>query len=259
MEKLLKRIDEKKRKLDSLRPMPPELVKNLDDWFKIERVYNSNNIEGNTLTKQETTLVVEKGITIGGKTIKEHLEATNLAFAIDYIKKITSKSRRDISLKDILNFHYLVLKKIDDKNAGKFRKISVKIAGSDAKLPEPLKVPELMDDFITWLHNTKEHVVQVAADAHLKLVEIHPFVDGNGRTARLLMNLILMQRGFPPAVIKTEDKLAYIKSISKSDFSGTDLSGPENTADLKDYYSVIFKAVEQSLDVYLEALEISGN
>ena len=249
MKNLLKRIDEKKKKLDSFRPLPQELIKNLDDWFRIERVYNSNNIEGNTLTKQETTLVVEKGITIGGKTIKEHLEVTNLAFAIDYIKGFIGKSIQEISLKDILNFHYLVLKKIDDKNAGKFRKISVKISGSDAKLPDPLKVPELMDDFIIWLHNTKEHVVTVAADAHLKLVKIHPFVDGNGRTARLLMNLILMQRGFPAAVIKTEDKLAYVKSISKADSSGT-----ENTFDLEDYYSVIFKAVEHSLDVYLEAL-----
>ena len=244
MENLLKRIDEKKKKLDSFRPLPPELVKNLDNWFRVERVYNSNSIEGNTLTKQETTLVVEKGITIGGKTVQEHLEATNLAFAIDYIKKITSKSRKDIGLKDILNFHYLVLKKIDDKNAGLFRRTAVKIAGSDAKLPDPSKVHELMDDFIKWFHNTKEHVVKVAADAHLKLVEIHPFVDGNGRTARLLMNLILMQGGFPPAVIKSEEKLDYIKSISKA----------EQTDDCSDYYKIIFSAEEQSLDVYLEAL-----
>ncbi len=247
MGKLLEIIDNKKNKLDSLRPLSKELVKNLDDWFKIESTYNSNAIEGNTLTKQETTLVVEKGITIGGKSIREHLEAKNLAFAIDYIKKFVGKKIQDINLKDFLNFHYLILKQIDDKNAGKLRKIAVKIAGSDSVLPEPIKVPELMDDFIKWLHCTKEHPVKIAADAHIKLVMIHPFVDGNGRSARLLMDLILMQSGFPPAIIKVEDKLAYIRSISKAEMSG----------DYSDYYQIIFNVVDKSLDLYLDLAEKS--
>ncbi|MBD3273157.1 Fic family protein, partial [Candidatus Dependentiae bacterium] len=125
MENLLNLIKEKKIELDSYRPLPIELVQNLDHWFKIESTYNSNAIEGNTLTKKETTLVIEKGITIGGKSLKEHLEAINLSFAFDYIKSFSKKKYSDISLKDILHLHYLVLKKIDDKNAGKFRKIAV--------------------------------------------------------------------------------------------------------------------------------------
>ncbi|MFH1461758.1 MAG: Fic family protein [bacterium] len=247
MNDLLKIIHQKKNELDLLRPLPLEFIKNLDDWFKVESTYNSNAIEGNTLSKQETTLIIEKGITIGGKSLKEHLEATNLAFAIDYIKKITNKRKQRINLKDILNLHYLILKKIDDKNAGKLRNIAVKIAGSDSILPDPLKLSGLMDDFIKRLHSVDEDIIKIAADAHLKLLLIHPFVDGNGRTARLLMDLLLMQKGFPPAIIKVEDRLVYIKSISKA----------ERTGNNSDYYQIIFNAVDKSLDIYLELAEKS--
>ncbi len=247
MKDLIKKIEEKKIKLDSFRPLPPELVKNLDEWFKIELTYSSNAIEGNTLTLQETALVVEKGLTIGGKSVHEHLEAINLAFAIDYIKTLVNQNKKDLSLRDIFNIHNLILKKIDDKNAGKFRKIAVKIAGSKAVLPDPLKVPELMDEFINWLHETKENILKVAADAHLKFVFIHPFVDGNGRTARLLLNLLLMQGGYPPALILKEERLEYLKSIQKAQL--------ENKLD--DYYKIIFGAVDRSLDIYLKAVEKS--
>jgi Fic family protein len=247
MKNLLETIYEKKSKLDKLRPLPRELVKNLDDWFKIESAYNSNAIEGNTLTKQETTLVIEKGITIGGKSLREHLEVLNLSFALDYIKKFANKSKELIELKDILNLHYLILKKIDDDNAGKFRSIAVKIAGSDVRLPDPIKISDMMNGFLQWLHTVDDKIVKIAADAHLKLVMIHPFVDGNGRTARLLMDLLLMQKGFPPAIIKVENRLDYIKSISKAELSG----------DCSDYYKIIFKAIENSLDLYLEQAQKS--
>ncbi len=244
---LLKKINEKKNKLDAFRPLPVDLVKNLDNWFKIELTYTSNAIEGNTLSKSETALVVEKGLTVAGKSVSEHLEAINHAFALDYIKKFVDKKREDLTIKDILNFHSLILKKIDDQNAGKFRSIAVKISGSDVVLPEPIKVPDLMDDFIKWLHEEKEHPVRMAADAHFKLVMIHPFVDGNGRTTRLLMNLLLMQKGYPPAIILKEDRLEYINSIEKAQLQ----------KDFQDYYKIIFTAVERSLDIYLDAIEKS--
>ena len=248
MKELIKKIEKKKIKLDSFRPLSPELVKNLDEWFKIELTYSSNAIEGNTLTLQETALVVEKGLTIGGKSVQEHLEAINLAFAIDYIKTLVNKSKKNLTLNDILKIHNLILKKIDDKNSGKFRKIAVKISGSKAVLPDPVKVPELMNEFINWLHETKENILNIAADAHLKFVLIHPFVDGNGRTARLILNLLLMQGGYPPALILKEERLEYLKSIQKAQL--------ENKLD--DYYKIIFGAVDRSLDIYLKAVEKSN-
>src|SRR5258708_7294327 len=126
----LKIIDEKKKELDTLRPLPPELIKNLYEWFRIDLTYNSNAIEGNTLTKSETALVVEKGITVGGKSLREHLEAINHAYALDYISSLAQENKQSISLSTILDIHRLVLKEIDDKNAGTWRKIQVKIAQS---------------------------------------------------------------------------------------------------------------------------------
>lgn len=241
--KILQNIDEKKKKLDLLRPLPPELVKNLNEWFKVELTYNSNAIEGNTLTKSETALVIEKGLTASGKPLKDLLEAINLAFALDFIKNIISSTKEQISLNVIFDIRRLILKNIDDANAGKFRKIPVKISGSDVKLPDPVKVPDLMENFINWLEYVKEHPIKIAADAHYKIVAIHPFNDGNGRTARLVMNLILMKYSYVPAIIKKEDRQICIDSIRKAEL--------EN--DLSNFYEYIFSQVEKSLDIYLEA------
>ena len=238
----------KKEKLDNLRPLPPELVKNLSEWFTIELTYNSNAIEGNTLSKSETAMVVQKGLTIGGKTVTEHLEAINHAFALDFIRELAQKSHKDITLSDILDIHRLVLKGIDDKNAGTFRTFQVSIAVSDITLPNPLKLPDLMIEFIDWLHSVDEFSVAIAADAHFKLVAIHPFVDGNGRTARLVMNLLLLQVGYPPAVVPIEERKVYIDAIAEG----------EKTGDLTDFYVLIYQAVNVSLDKYLSAAQASA-
>src|SRR5579863_768935 len=187
------RIDEKKKKLDAVRPLPPALVKNLQEWFAVDYTYNSNAIEGNTLSLSETALVVEKGITIAGKTVREHLEAIDHMKAIQFIKTLARKQRTDITLDDILAIHKIVLQKIDDVHAGVFRKVNVRISGSATIFPNSAKVPVLMVDFMQWLHSAHEHPIINAADAHFKLVSIHPFIDGNGRTSRLLMNVILLQ------------------------------------------------------------------
>lgn len=246
MQNFLLRIDAKKARLDAYRPLPPALVKNLDDWFRIELTYTSNAIEGNTLTRQETALVVEKGLTVDGKTLREHLEAVNHAQALDFIAGLVTKPRREIDENTMLDIHNLILQGIDQLNAGRYRRVSVRIAGSTVVMPNWVKVPDLMSDFAHWLQtDTARHPVLLAADAHYKLVTIHPFIDGNGRTARLLMNLLLLQQGYPPALIRKEDRRRYINGLEQGQ-----LGGP-----LDEYYQVVGEAVERSLDIYLEALE----
>jgi Fic family protein len=244
IQNIVARIDEKKKKLDAARPLPPALVNNLDEWFKIEFTYTSNAIEGNTLSHSETALVIEKGITIGGKTVQEHLEAVNHAQAVDFIKNLARKNRADLAIDDILAIHKIVLQKIDDLNAGVFRKSMVRVMGSPTIFPNYAKVPVLMVEFMQWLHTTTDHPIIIAAVAHFKLVNIHPFIDGNGRTARLLMNLLLLQKGYPLAIIKTKDRSTYIKAIEQA----------RNNNDFEPFYRVILKAVEYSLDAYLEAI-----
>jgi Fic family protein len=234
----------KKTLLDAHRPLPPELVKNLDEWFRVELTYTSNAIEGNTLTRQETALVVEKGLTVGGKSLKEHLEAINHVAALDFIKTLIKKKPQNITQNNVLEIHHLILKGIDEDNAGRYRSVTVRIAGSQTILPNAAKVSQLMTDLFTELSKSTEHPVKIAADAHYKLVSIHPFIDGNGRTARLLMNLILMQSGYPPAIIRKEDRLEYLKALEKG----------QTTDDLKDYYNFIYEAVDRSLDIYLDSL-----
>ena len=223
MENQLARIDEKKKQLDSFRPLPQALVKNLDEWFKIALTYTSNAIEGNTLSHEETAMVIEKGITIGGKTITEHLEAINHAKAIDFIKELVKQKKETICLDDILSIHRIILQGIDPIHAGIFRTVMVRILGSNNVFPNYLKVPILMTEFMLWLTTTQDHPVEIAAMAHFKLVSIHPFVDGNGRTARLLMNLLLLQQGYPLAIIQKEDRKAYINSLELAS-STNDLS-----------------------------------
>jgi Fic family protein len=236
----------KKDKLDTHRPLNLDIVRNLDDWFRIELTYTSNALEGNTLSRRETALVVEKGLTVGGKTLKEHLEATNHAHALDWIRTLVNRSVVSITQADILSIHSTILRGIDDENAGYYRRVPVRISGSTVVLPNPLKVPDKMHECITWIQESKGlHPVQCAAQAHYDLVTIHPFIDGNGRTARLLMNLILMMQGYPPAIIRKNERLAYIGALEKAQLGGSD----------DDYFRLIATCVNRSLDIYLGAIE----
>ncbi len=244
------KLTEKKKILDQHRPLDAALVKNLEDWFRIELTYTSNALEGNTLSRAETALVVEKGLTIGGKTIAEHLEATNHAAALDFIKEQIKRKTSDIREQDVLKIHEIILDKIDRENAGIYRRVPVRISGSAVVLPNPRKVQTLMDEFFSWLKNEKKmHAVELAAEAHYRLVTIHPFIDGNGRSARLLMNMILMMRGYPPAIIRKNDRLAYIKALEKAQ-----LVNGENDSK-NDYLKLIAAAVDRSLNIYLKAID----
>jgi len=236
---------EKKRHLDQYRPLPPELVHNLEQWFLVELTYTSNAIEGNTLTRQETAVVVEKGLTVSGKSLVEHLEATNHAKALRGIMQLVSAKTADMRERNILDIHNTILRGLDDANAGHYRSVPVRLSGSMVVLPNPRKIPELMESFVQFISRAKEmHPVELAAEAHYQLVTIHPFVDGNGRTARLLMNLILMQNGFPPALIRKRDRLRYIQSLEKAQ-----LGGNKET-----YFKLIAEAVSRSFAIYLKAL-----
>jgi Fic family protein len=226
--------------------LPPGLVKNLEDWFRVELTYTSNAIEGNTLTRRETALVVEKGLTVGGKSLQEHLEASNHAYALDWIRDLAKRPDAAPSENELLQLHSLILQGIDNSHAGRYRDVTVMISGSSVVLPNPFKVPALMEEFIQWLSTSNDlHPVELAAEAHYRLVTIHPFIDGNGRTARLLMNLILISHGYPPAIIRKRDRLAYIGSLEKAQLGGT----------LDDYLKIITKAVDRSLNIYLKAIK----
>lgn len=242
---ILNRITQKKQNLDALRPLPKELEKNLYDWFKVALTYSSNAIEGNTLSLAQTAQVVEKQLTIDGKTVTEHLEALNHAQAIDFIKKLAQEKKK-LTEKDILSIHKIILQKINDDWAGRFRKSAVRVVGSTIPCPNYVKVPELIDKLVDETNTNKDHIATRAARAHLELAGIHPFVDGNGRTARVLMNLLLLQDGYPLVIIDAKKRSAYINAIQKA------LQG--NTSD---YYQFIYEAIEHSLDEYLQAVEES--
>lgn len=237
-------LSTKKRDLDACRPLPKALVDNLSNWFRIELTYTSNAIEGNTLTRRETAMVVEHGITVGGKSLREHLEATNHSAAVEMISALSRRTPTSITEHDILTLHATILRGIDDINAGRYRSVPVRLAGSTVVLPNPRKVPDLMTAFVHWLRRTsKLHPVARAAEAHYRLVTIHPFVDGNGRTARLLMNLLLLMTGYPPALIRPQDRLAYIAALEQAQLGGA-----------RDAYdTLIARAVDRSLDMYLQA------
>lgn len=217
---LLQKCDALKARLSSVRPLPPEALKKIEEAFNIEYTYESNRIEGNTLTLQETELVVNEGVTIAGKSMREHLEAINHAEAIDYIRDF-AKSNMEISERTIREIHALVLHGIDRENAGRYRFVSVMILGSRHTPPQPYLIGKQMEDFMLHfqdMEKEKVHPVLIAAYLHDELVRIHPFIDGNGRTSRLLMNLYLLRKGYTIVNLKgsSEEKLAYYTALEAS-------------------------------------------
>ncbi|MDR3333702.1 MAG: Fic family protein [Treponema sp.] len=241
---LLKSIEGKKRELDRLRPFPPELVRKLDEQFTVEWTYNSNAIEGNTLSLRETDLVINRGLTIGNKTLQEHFEALNHKEGIQYLYNLVKK-RKALDENTILGIHRTILKNINEGDAGHYRRENVMILGAVHLPPSAVKIPRLMSGFLDWYyaHKTSMPVVELAAWVHYKIVFIHPFIDGNGRTARLLMNLMLLQHGYPPAVILRVDRKKYYRVLKEAD-----------QEKYENYFNFIGRSVERSLLIYLNAL-----
>jgi len=234
-------VDRKKAKLDSKRPLPPHTLRTLREQLIVNWTYHSNAIEGNPLTLSETKVVLE-GITVGGKTIREHLEAINHKDAIMYVEDVVSK-RESLTEWLIKNIHLLVLKGIQDQDAGIYRQENVLISGARHVPPDYIQVPNLMKNFIQKManHTIPQHPIARAAEVHSEFVKIHPFVDGNGRTARLLLNFELMQAGYPPIVISKEQRLTYYEALDQAHTSG----------DTSVFISMITKIVEETLDFYL--------
>ena len=239
-----KKLDELKLKLDSFRPLDLSIVKNLHEDLVLRWTYHSNAIEGNTLTLKETKVALE-GITIGGKTLREHFEAINHKDAILFMEDLAQKEDK-LSEYSIKQIHSLILKNIDDENKGKYRTTNVIISGAEHKPPQSFEVQSKMQEFIKKYNEniTKLHPIELASFVHIEFVKIHPFIDGNGRTSRLLMNLELIKAGFPPVVIKLEDRLEYYKAL--------DIANNEN--DYKPFLELMKKVIEKSFEPYFYIL-----
>ena len=246
---LKNRIESKLTELNGLRPLPPTAVKKLRQQFEIEMTYNSNGIEGNSLTLKETYLVISEGVTVKNKPLKDHLEAKDHYEALEFIMDLVERKRpQTVSEQLIRTLHQIIVRDTEKEWAGRYRNSNVFIAGADHKPPEAILVPEKMAGLIHWFRGaqTKLHSIELAALIHHKFVHIHPFFDGNGRTARLLMNVILMREGYPLAVILKNDRKKYYDVLEKSDH--------ENYPPLVRF---VAQSVERSLDIYLKALRPS--
>ena len=197
-------------------------MKQIRGYYKIGLTYSSNALEGNTLTESETKIVLEEGITIGGKPLKDHLEALGHAEAFDYL--YTLVQGKSVKEEHIQHLHKLIYFRIDENEAGRYRKNKAVITGSKYPLPKPADLPHLMKEMIPKLDRLKseKHPVEAAALAHKEFVFIHPFIDGNGRVARLLMNLFLIQEGFNIAIIPPIMRRDYIDSLEKAHIDDQD-------------------------------------
>lgn len=212
IQSLIKEIDLLQYEINNHRPMDEFARAQIKEYFRVGLTYSSNALEGNTLTESETKIVLEEGITIGGKPLKDHLEAIGHSQAYDFLYECVTK--KSVSEDDIKRFHHLFYYRIDEKYAGVYRDVQVYITGSKYPLPKPVMVPKLMHNFIKkYTSESQEHPVLAAIRAHKDFVYIHPFIDGNGRVARLLMNLILMQHGYTIAIIPTVMRLEYIRYL----------------------------------------------
>lgn len=209
-------IDRLQEETRGLRPLRGRALEQLREYYKIGLTWTSNALEGNSLTESETKVVIEDGITIGGKPLRDHFEAVGHAEACDLLYRLAK--RREITEAEILKLHRLFFFRIDAKNAGHYRKEPAIITGATIELPPPSRIKAVMAEFVAGIPElrAKVHPVEFAALLHLRLVTIHPFIDGNGRTARLLMNLALMQDGFPVTIIPPVVRPAYIEALKAS-------------------------------------------
>lgn len=238
----IQRIAEKKQALDALRPLPASVLSRIEETIAVEWTYHSNAIEGNTITHNETKLVVELGITVGGKSLREHLEIHNHQKAIQYVYGLINQ-KSSLRAIDILKLHEIVMRSIDDDFAGRIRNAGVRISGANFIPPAAYKASILLDELvaISQTEFSNSHPILFAAWFHHRFVWIHPFFDGNGRTVRLLMNLLLMRAGYPPAIILKNDRKKYYDALNAA-----------NNDKYNKLYLLILQAVERSLNIYLQ-------
>jgi Fic family protein len=238
------RLYQKKQDLQASRPLPNIALNKIRESLSIEWTYNSNSIEGNSLTLRETQMVLQEGITVKGKSLREHFETHNHDKAIDYLFSIL---KEDYSLRsiDILSLHGLVLRSIEEDFAGRLRNGGVRIIGANFVPPNANKVSDLLDELIDFVNTNPLNLndIELATIFHHKLVWIHPFFDGNGRTVRLSMNLLLMRCGFPPAIILKNDRKKYYEALNQA-----------NNGNYQKLMLLMCQALERSLNIYLNAM-----
>jgi len=244
LQQQLNRIDALRDEWIDKRPQNATQKTKLEEYFHIDYTYESNRIEGNTLSLQETHLVINEGMTIGGHSIVEHLEAINHQGAIGFIDELMTEHAK-LNRRTVMELHRLVLKGIDDDNAGRIRKIPVRISGSKHEPPQPYLLDKMMEDYFAHykMQSARMHPVLLAAEMHERLVTIHPFVDGNGRTSRLIMNLVLLQNGYTIAILKGDDRsrLSYYRALESVQVDGRTLP----------FHQLVADAVEASLKAHL--------
>ncbi len=218
LHELLQKADSYKKKISSARPLAKEELKSLDDYFRIGFTYSSNALEGNSLTISETKILLEDGITVGGRPLKDCYEAVGHGAAYDFMLTLARQQNLTITEDVIQNLHRLFYQKVNADQAGSYRTIQVYISGTQYLPPAPDDVPRLMKHLTDQIHfsQTTLHPVELAAMAHKRFVDIHPFIDGNGRTARLLMNLILVHNGYGIVSIPPVLRNDYINALSAS-------------------------------------------
>ncbi|MDQ7961432.1 Fic family protein [Flavobacterium lindanitolerans] len=244
LQKILAEIDTLKTKLDRFREFDSYRI---TQALELEYTFESNRIEGNTLTLRETDLVINEGVTVSGKSMREHLEAINHQEAIGYIKHLMEKNSL-LNEREVLSIHNLILRGIHPEDAGRYRKVQVMIKGSTFMPPQPYMVSKQMEDYFIWYEANKNslHPVILAGEMHERLVTIHPFVDGNGRTSRLVMNLILLSHGYIIANIKGDydTRMQYYQTLEKA----------QTTSDKEDFLLFIAQIEKESLERYLDII-----
>ena len=240
------RLEDKLKKLNKLRPLPKSAVQKIREKFQIEMTYNSNAIEGNSLTLKETFLVINEGVTVRGKPLKDHLEAKDHHAALEYLYDLIDKNKKH-TISEILiqNLHQIIIQETDKEWAGKYRNANVIIGGAKHTPPDALQVPQKMHNLISWLNSQKSkmNIVELSALLHHKLVYIHPFFDGNGRTARLVVNLLLLQAGYPLVIFLKNDRKKYYNVLEMAD-----------DGKYEPLVKFISQSIERSLDIYLKTL-----
>lgn len=238
------RLFEKRALLTKGRPLAGSVLQKIKEGLALEWTYNSNSIEGNTLSLNETRLVLQEGITVAGKSLREHFEAYNHDKAIDYLYNLVNANYTLRSI-DILSLHGLVMRSVEDDFAARIRNGGVRIVGANFTPPNALKVASLLDELLMFVNENPLGLNEIVLSTifHHRLVWIHPFFDGNGRTVRLAMNLLLLKTGFPPAIILKNDRKKYYDALNQA-----------NKGSYHKLCLMMIQALERSLNIYLNAM-----
>jgi Fic family protein len=240
---LFKDIERKKAQLDRLRPLSGGALAQLQKYYDIELTYTSNAIEGNTLTHRETAEVIEHGVTVGGKSLRDHLEAVDHYEAVEWMRGLAAQTT-PLGENTVCELHRRIVARSQPAIAGIYSRHPRRIAGSPVIFPNPLKIPQLMEEFGAWLSSASS-TPEGAFEGHLRLAAIHPFADGNGRAARLLMNLMLIRGGYPPVAVRPEGRKTYLDALERGSL----------TDDLHPFWRFMYERLDATLAEYLSALQ----